>query len=212
MDSVTADMIRLMAWAARHDLRHLVHDDGETRIEILRDDVLGSTLHVATSVHAGRAPTPPAAGEGPAKGLVRAPLAGICHLSPDPDSLPFVQPGDRVAAGQTLCLIEAMKVMTAVIAPTAGVVADILVQPAATVAPGRRPDAHRPMTAIDETLLIANRGEIALRVIRACRRLGLRVVCAHSEADRGAPGLEQADATVCIGPARPRRATSTYPP
>lgn len=52
-----------------------------------------------------------------------------------------------------------------------------------------------------ETVLIANRGEIALRILRACRRLGLRVVCAHSEEDRGATYLALADETVCIGPA-----------
>ncbi len=52
-----------------------------------------------------------------------------------------------------------------------------------------------------DTVLIANRGEIALRVLRACRVLGLRVVCVHSEADRGAPWLAQADEAICIGPA-----------
>jgi acetyl-CoA carboxylase biotin carboxylase subunit len=52
-----------------------------------------------------------------------------------------------------------------------------------------------------DTVLIANRGEIALRIIRACRRLGLRAVCVHSEADRGAPWLSLADASLCIGPA-----------
>ena len=51
-------------------------------------------------------------------------------------------------------------------------------------------------------LLIANRGEIALRVIRACGELGIETVVVHSEADRGAPWLKSADATVCVGPAR----------
>lgn len=51
------------------------------------------------------------------------------------------------------------------------------------------------------TVLVANRGEIALRIIRACRRLGLRTVAIHSEADRGASYLELADRSVCIGPA-----------
>ncbi|SMY10183.1 acetyl-CoA carboxylase biotin carboxylase subunit [Flavimaricola marinus] len=58
------------------------------------------------------------------------------------------------------------------------------------------------MTALEaETVLIANRGEIALRIIRACRRLGLRSVCAFSEADRGARYLSLADDAICIGPA-----------
>src|SRR3954451_12762764 len=52
-----------------------------------------------------------------------------------------------------------------------------------------------------DSVLIANRGEIALRIQRACRMLGLRTVAAHSEADRDAPHVRRADAAICIGPA-----------
>ncbi|MHC4908863.1 MAG: biotin carboxylase N-terminal domain-containing protein, partial [Planctomycetota bacterium] len=48
-------------------------------------------------------------------------------------------------------------------------------------------------------ILIANRGEIALRIIRAARELGVETVCVYSEADREGPWLEHADETVCIG-------------
>src|SRR5437763_14722909 len=51
-----------------------------------------------------------------------------------------------------------------------------------------------------QRILVANRGEIALRVIRACRDLGVEVVVVYSEADRGAPYLELADQAICIGP------------
>lgn len=61
------------------------------------------------------------------------------------------------------------------------------------------------MSTAQDTVLIANRGEIALRVIRACRRLGLRSVCTFSEADRGAHYLDLADASICIGPASASR-------
>jgi acetyl-CoA carboxylase biotin carboxylase subunit len=49
-------------------------------------------------------------------------------------------------------------------------------------------------------MLIANRGEIAVRLIRACRELGIETVLAHSEADHGSLAAELADRTVCIGP------------
>ena len=52
-----------------------------------------------------------------------------------------------------------------------------------------------------QRILIANRGEIALRVIRACRELGIETVAVYSEADRGAPYLQFADQSICIGPA-----------
>lgn len=52
-----------------------------------------------------------------------------------------------------------------------------------------------------QRILVANRGEIALRVIRACHDLGIEVVAVYSEADRGAPYLDHADQAICIGPA-----------
>lgn len=51
-------------------------------------------------------------------------------------------------------------------------------------------------------ILIANRGEIALRVIRACRELGIETVAVFSEADRGSAYLDLADEAICIGPPR----------
>jgi acetyl/propionyl-CoA carboxylase alpha subunit len=52
-----------------------------------------------------------------------------------------------------------------------------------------------------ESLLIANRGEIARRIIRTCRRLGIRTVAVYSEADAAAPFVREADQAVAIGPA-----------
>ena len=52
-----------------------------------------------------------------------------------------------------------------------------------------------------EKILIANRGEIALRIQRACREMGIKTVAVHSEADAEAKYVRLADESVCIGPA-----------
>ncbi|KWV34537.1 acetyl-CoA carboxylase biotin carboxylase subunit [Micromonospora rifamycinica] len=54
-----------------------------------------------------------------------------------------------------------------------------------------------------ESLLVANRGEIARRIIRTAKRLGVRAVAVHSEADTDLPFVVEADEAVCVGPANP---------
>src|SRR5213080_4781268 len=55
-----------------------------------------------------------------------------------------------------------------------------------------------------EKVLIANRGEIALRILRACREMGIKTVAVHSTADANAMHVRLADESVCIGPAAAR--------
>jgi acetyl-CoA carboxylase biotin carboxylase subunit len=64
-----------------------------------------------------------------------------------------------------------------------------------------------PAVSTIRSVLIANRGEIALRIIRACKELGIKSVLAYSEADAGSLPVKLADQAVCIGPAR---ANSSY--
>jgi acetyl-CoA carboxylase biotin carboxylase subunit len=72
----------------------------------------------------------------------------------------------------------------------------------------RRDPLGQPMF---EKVLIANRGEIALRVQRACRALGIKTVAVHSEADAEAKYVKLADESVCIGPASPQESYLNIP-
>ena len=60
-------------------------------------------------------------------------------------------------------------------------------------------------------ILIANRGEIALRIIRACKELGIEAVVVYSEADRDSSYIELADQAICIGPASPMQSYLNIP-
>ncbi len=61
-------------------------------------------------------------------GAVTSPMVGTTYLQPDPDSPPFVKKGDKVAAGDTLLIIEAMKVMNPIKAEKGGTITQILVE------------------------------------------------------------------------------------
>lgn len=65
--------------------------------------------------------------------VVKAPIVGTFYRAPSPDSDPFVSVGDRVEAGDTLCIIEAMKLMNEIEAEASGVVKRILVEDAEPV-------------------------------------------------------------------------------
>ena len=71
------------------------------------------------------APVPPAAR---ATVEITAPMVGVAYAAPTPDAQPYIQLGQRVEKGQTLCLMEAMKMMNEIPAPCAGTVAAIRFQ------------------------------------------------------------------------------------
>lgn len=88
--------------------------------------VIEPTPQAAPSVEsetASEAPAPAAEGD-----VVESPLVGVAYLAAGPDKPPFVSVGDQVKKGQTLMIIEAMKVMNEVPAPKDGLVTEILVQ------------------------------------------------------------------------------------
>jgi acetyl-CoA carboxylase biotin carboxyl carrier protein len=71
------------------------------------------------------APAPAAAEE--ELHMVKSPIVGTFYEAPGPGALPFVKPGDQVAAGQVLCIIEAMKLMNEIESDTSGEVVKVLV-------------------------------------------------------------------------------------
>jgi acetyl-CoA carboxylase biotin carboxyl carrier protein len=71
----------------------------------------------------------PAAAAAPARGeSVKSPMVGTVYLQPQPGADAFIKVGDKVAAGQTLLIVEAMKTMNPIPAPRAGTVLEILVE------------------------------------------------------------------------------------
>ncbi len=84
--------------------------------------VVEAPLTPAVAADLAVAPTQVAEGD-----VVESPLVGVAYLSPAPDKPAFVSVGDKVTKGQTLLIIEAMKVMNEVPAPKDGVVTEILV-------------------------------------------------------------------------------------
>ena len=84
----------------------------------------------AASAPAASAPTEPAAPANPAdhQGAVTSPMVGTVYTAPEPGAAEFVTEGDMVKAGQTLFIVEAMKVMNPITAPAAGKITKIFVQ------------------------------------------------------------------------------------
>ena len=116
------------------NLTEIEVQDGERRIKVARNVTVGAA-QVAIPAPAAPAPAAPAAAAPPAAeaaadhpGAVKSPMVGTAYLSPEPGAKSFVAPGDKVAAGQTLLIVEAMKVMNAIAAPRAGTVKALLVE------------------------------------------------------------------------------------
>jgi acetyl-CoA carboxylase biotin carboxyl carrier protein len=105
-------------------LTEIEYEVGEQRIRVSR----GGGTTVAMAAPAAAAPTAPkpAAAEGPPAGAVTSPMVGTAYGAAEPGAAPFVKVGDKVAKGQTLLIIEAMKVMNPIPAPHGGTVQEIL--------------------------------------------------------------------------------------
>jgi acetyl-CoA carboxylase biotin carboxyl carrier protein len=111
-------------------LTEIEFESGEARIRVnagTSGPVIAASAAAAPTAAAALAPTP-ANADAAAAGSVSSPMVGTAYLSPEPNAATFVKVGDRVAKGQTILIIEAMKVMNPIPAPHAGTVTQILVQ------------------------------------------------------------------------------------
>ncbi len=114
--------------------------DGDRRIRVARTVTMAAAAPAPAVQMAAPAAAAPVAGAAPAPaaqpalapltdhaGLVKSPMVGTVYMSAEPGAAPFVSPGKQVAAGDTLLIVEAMKVMNPIVAPKAGTVTQVLV-------------------------------------------------------------------------------------
>jgi acetyl-CoA carboxylase biotin carboxyl carrier protein len=108
-------------------------EDGDRKIKVARTMTAAPVAYAAPAPVAAPAAAPAAAAVAPAEAAppanaLKSPMVGTAYLTPDPEAPPFVSVGDKVAAGDTLLIIEAMKVMNPIVAPNGGTVKAILVE------------------------------------------------------------------------------------
>lgn len=133
LDHIKA-LIELMAASDLSEME--VSEGGWTLRLSRRAAALPAMPSTAPAPRRAAAVPPPEPNPAPSPDL-RAPLSGVIHLQAEPGAPPFVRPGATVAAGATLCLIEAMKVFNTVRAERAGTIAAVLVENGAEVDAGQ---------------------------------------------------------------------------
>jgi acetyl-CoA carboxylase biotin carboxyl carrier protein len=135
--TVDGDLVRtLAALLEETGLTEIEYAMGERRIRVVRGGPAAPAVTLSMPAPGAAAATP-AAATTEAPGTVKAPMVGTAYLAPQPEAPPFVKLGDSVREGQTLLIIEAMKVMNQIPAPRAGKVVRILVADGAPVEYGQ---------------------------------------------------------------------------
>jgi biotin carboxyl carrier protein len=138
--SFNEDVVRQLAEILKEtDLTEIEVEKEDCRIRVARQISISQTIAASPTTLASPAPMPvpqaaqdlnAAAPEVPLEkhpGAVKSPMVGNAYLSPAPGAAPFIRVGDQVKAGDTIVIIEAMKVMNQIKAPKEGTVKEILV-------------------------------------------------------------------------------------
>ncbi|WAC48703.1 acetyl-CoA carboxylase biotin carboxyl carrier protein [Asticcacaulis sp. SL142] len=141
-DPIDPRLVRKLADILKEtDLSEIEVEQGELKIRVARQLTAAPTAtyavaHAPVAAPQAAAPAAAPAAEAPkaaAKDVVSSPMVGTAYLSPQPGAPVFIKVGDRVKAGQTIMIVEAMKTMNPIPSPKDGVVAEILVADAAPV-------------------------------------------------------------------------------
>lgn len=134
---VDVDLVRQLAELLdATSLTEIEVEDGARKIRVARKAASAPAMHYAPAPAMLAAPAAgaPATAETGASipadttDAVRSPMVGTAYLSPEPGTKPFAALGQKVAAGDTLLIVEAMKVMNPIVAPSAGTVTQVLVE------------------------------------------------------------------------------------
>ncbi|MBI3451711.1 MAG: acetyl-CoA carboxylase biotin carboxyl carrier protein [Rhodospirillales bacterium] len=129
--SVDPELIKKLAEILNQTgLGEIEYAEGDRRVRVARPAVAAAAPAAMAPPAAGAAPASPS---GPSAGTIVSPMVGTVYASPEPNAPPFVKVGDRVKEGQTLLIIEAMKVMNQIRSPRSGTVTHIHVADGAPV-------------------------------------------------------------------------------
>ncbi|HEY2646712.1 MAG TPA: acetyl-CoA carboxylase biotin carboxyl carrier protein [Candidatus Acidoferrales bacterium] len=163
-----AQLENLLSFMSEHGLEEFEYAHGDLRIRLKKASQQGAAAAavlalpvpqpVAAQVavaqapaHASQAPTaashehaPPVAAAAADEHIIKSPIVGTYYAGPSPEAGPFVRAGDVVEAGQTVCIIEAMKLMNEIEADISGEVARVLVENGQPVEYGEPLFALRP--------------------------------------------------------------------
>jgi acetyl-CoA carboxylase biotin carboxyl carrier protein len=125
---------KLIELLEESDIAEIEIHENEESVRISRASTLAPTMIAAPAAVAAPAAAPAAAATGPAAReeleghIIRSPMVGTFYRAPSPGAKPFVEEGQTVSSGETLCIIEAMKILNQIESDKSGKVVEILVE------------------------------------------------------------------------------------